>query len=130
MTYDPLTAGRRAATVGMGVSALVAAAVGAAQLVVAGSVSITSETLSMLGYTAQFAVLTLLALVLVARPAGHVVGWSTALFAATMFMPVLHKHSAGIPLVGATYVANMLLVTVLALAVVRAASARLRGAEL
>lgn len=114
---------RRTVFAGMVVAVAGVAVLTVAQVVIGWQESLTTEALRTLGYGAQLSGLALLLLVVVARPGDRVIGLSLALFTASMFMPVMQRHAAGISVVGALYLANLLLVVVLAAATLRAVTA-------
>jgi hypothetical protein len=110
---------RRGASMGITAAAMIVAAAAAALVVLGTQGSASSELLLDLGRAAQFAGLVLLPLVVIAHVEDRVTALSLTLFTASMFLPVLQRHSSGLALIGVLYWANVVLVAVLAIAVVR-----------
>lgn len=81
--------------------------------------TVASSTLLTADYGTQLAALLAVLLVASARADDSTLGLSLSVFAASMFLPVMHEHAASMPLAGVAYLLNCALVTVLAAAGVR-----------
>jgi len=115
---------RRAAIAAIAAAAVASVLVATALLVLGRQGATNSELLLDLGYAARFLGIVLLPLVVIAQVGDRVIALSLALFTASMFLPVLQRHSSGLALVGVLYWTNVVLVVALASVVVRATFGR------
>lgn len=135
----PLTGVRKFGIQGVRISAWTVIGAACAQIVTAGFGLFALEKLPigeassldphrLLGYASEVVGVVLVVLLIVGRPIGRAVGTGLALFLAMLVQPVLQKHGAGIPVLGALHAANALVMIALAWLTARATTTQLREA--
>jgi len=135
----PLTGVRKFGIQGVRVSAWTVIGAACAQIVTVGFGLFALEKLPigeassldahrMLGYASEVVGVILVVLLIVGRPTGRAVGTGLGLFLAMLVQPVLQKHGAGIPVLGALHAANALVMIALAWLTARITTAQLREA--
>lgn len=121
-TRRGVAAGATVITAGIAITGLVQG------LLAARHATAPSELLTV-DYGIQLATLLAVLLVAAARVDDSILGLSLSVFAASMFLPVMHEHAATLPLAGIAYLINCAAVTILAATTVRRMRLRRRQSK-